>query len=213
MKFAIFVFSLLQASFLQAAIFNVVNGADSVGSNLTLSSPVLLTDTLTLNVTGEVFLQGNGRFGTNAAGVLTTEGSYPVGATFANGAFNFGELLLGNAAVGFHRLFPANAANGLGSAKPPSALSMGPATFASLGFGTNLAAGTVLTFIVSDTQYGDNFGSFTVSGDINSGTPPPPPPAAVAEPSTLGLLSFGCALLGLVRARRQYQLSPSFAKQ
>ena len=105
-------------------------------------------------------------------------------------------------AVGFHRLFPANAANGLGSSKPPSALSMGPATFASLGFGTNLAAGTVLTFVVSDTQYGDNFGSFTVSGDISG-----------SRAVYTWAPDVGCALLGLVRARRQYQSSPSFAKQ
>src|SRR6266699_5733762 len=57
-----------------------VNGTDVFsGPTLTLTSQVAPTDTLTLTANGEVFLQGNGVFGTNPAGVLTTNGSSLIG--------------------------------------------------------------------------------------------------------------------------------------
>jgi hypothetical protein len=176
-----------------------VNGTDVFsGPTLTLTSQVAPTDTLTLTATGQVFLQGNGLFGTNPAGVLTTAGSSPVGASLANGSTSFGSLLFGNSTFGFVQIFLTNAANGLGSPTPPSSLTVTALSFSSLGFNSTMPAGTVLEFRISDTNTVDNFGSFTASGSINTASV-----SGVPEPSSVSMIFIGLAALGGFRYRRR----------
>ena len=93
----------------------------------------------------------------------------------------------------FVQLFPATAANGLGSAIPPSSLTLSNVTLNSLGFISALPSGTVLQFRISDINTFDNGGQFTVSGQIVT--------ADVPEPSA-GLLAIaGIGFLFLIRRR------------
>lgn len=178
-----------------------VPGGGTSGPTIALTSDVAPTDTLTLTARGEIFLQNGNTYGTNAAGVVTTAGTTSKGGTSLNpvDSTNYGSLLLGNAIVGFHQLFPADAANGLGSLNPPSILSFTGATLASLGFGSVMTAGTVLEFRISDTLVNDNSGSFTVNGEFDTAA------AAVPEPATLGLITLGGALWASLRRRSRRQ--------
>ena len=176
-----------------------VHGTDVFsGPTLTLTSAVAPTDILTLTATGEVFLQGAGQYGTNAAGVLTTAGTTGVGGSSANGGTTFGALLFGNSTFGFVQVFLTNAGNGLGSATPPSSLTVAGVSLASLGFNSAMPIGTVLQFLVSDTNTGDNFGSFAVSGSINTiGNN-----AVTPEPGSVAMVLVGLMALGGFRYRR-----------
>lgn len=166
------------------------------GPSFVVPTALSATDRLFLTVTGTVSLQGASRYGTNAAGVVVVAGSQPVGgtSTFNSGpnTFNFGALLLGNATLGFHQLFAADAAAGLGSAAPPTTLTLDGVTLGSI-FGAGLDAGTVLEFRVADINTGDNAGGFSLSQ--NGG------PTTVPEPSTVLLVGSGALLLGLARRR------------
>jgi hypothetical protein len=164
------------------------------GPTFTLTSAVQPTDVLTLTASGQVFLQTAGTaYGTNPAGVVTTAGTTSVGGTSLNGTTNFGSLLLGNSTLGFVQLFPATAANGLGSSTPPSSLTLSSVTLNSVGFISALPSGTVLQFRISDINTFDNGGQFTVSGQIVT--------ADVPEPSA-GLLAIaGIGFLFLIRRR------------
>jgi hypothetical protein len=59
-----------------------------------------------------------------------------------------------------------------------------------------MPSGTVLQFRVSDINTGDNFGSFTVSGSINTDS-------GVPEPSSVAMVLAGLAALGGFRYRRR----------
>lgn len=174
----------------------LVPGTDVfAGPTFTLTSIVQPTDLLSLTAGGQVFLQNGPAYGTNPAGVVTTAGSTGVGGTSLNGGTNFGALLLGNTTLGFFQLFPANAANGLGSLTPPSALTLSGVTMSSIGFSSALPSGTVLEFRISDINTSDNSGQFTVSGQIVT--------SAVPEPSA-GLPAIGgIGLLFLHQRRRR----------
>src|SRR5262245_49616668 len=112
-------------------------GVSTPGPTITLpASGLLPTDTLSLSAAGQVFLQGGNTYGTNAAGVVTTAGTSPVGGSSPNGSTTFGALLLGNTTLGFHQIFATNGANGLGNPTPPSVVSISDATLSSLGFGS-----------------------------------------------------------------------------
>ena len=177
----------------------VVLGTDTFsGPTITLPSTVLPTDTLTLTARGEVFLQvsTNGdanadeeflqavaTYGSNAAGVLTTA---PASTGALNGDAGYMALLLGNSSLGFFQVFPANAANGLGSETPPSLLATS-VLLSSLGFSSPLPAGTVLQFRLPYTDGGNPSGSFTISGSIDKSTVP--------EPRTIAMMLFAALVL------------------
>ena len=197
---AVCAFIIASASLVSAATINfapvTVLGTDvGSGPSIMLTGGAAPTDLFNLVVSGLVDLQGNGVYGTNAAGVIVVAGSSGVGQTLVNGTTNFGSLLIGNSTLGFQQIFPANAANGLGSLTPPSTLS----TTVSVGslFGGSLAPGTSLQFRISDTNTFDNFGQFSLTtlslttADV-SGVP---------EPSTWVLSATALALVLVFRRR------------
>jgi hypothetical protein len=169
-----------------------VNGTDVFsGPSFTVTSDFLGTDTISLNVSGTVEL-ASGNYTTNAAGILTQYS--PVFNSVAGNAFTnsfgekYGALLLGNSTIGFYNLFEPNAANGLGSANPPTNLSLTNISLSSIGFSSGLTDGTVLQFRVSDEDTFNNSSAFTVSGSIDGTT------TAVPEPFTIiGTLIGGTA--------------------
>ncbi|GBL16799.1 hypothetical protein MTo_04124 [Microcystis aeruginosa NIES-1211] len=132
----------------------------------------------------------------NAAGIITqtTQPGFSVGQTIAAGSGATrpgqpsGSLLIGNSTLGFFPLFSANAANGLGSANPPTNLSLSgvplSSIFTNVGF-TGIANGTVLQFRINDINSSDNSGQFVISS--------PPPSTSTPEPSTI----LGLGVLGL----------------
>jgi hypothetical protein len=61
-----------------------------------------------------------------------------------------------------------------------------------------MPAGTVLQFRISDTNTSDNFGSFTVSGSINTASV-----SGVPEPGSISMLLMGLAGFGGFRYRRR----------
>ena len=154
------------------------------GPTFTVSQNFLPSDTLSVNVSGTVDIW-SGTLTMNAAGIITqtTQPGRSVGQTVTGpGGQPFGSLLIGNNTLGFFTLFSADAANGLGSANPPTNLSLSgvplSSIFTNAGF-TGIANGTVLEFRVNDTNSFDNSGQFVITS-----TP---------EPSTI----FGLGLLGL----------------
>ncbi len=185
----------VSGTILSTATFPGQGGVSTAGPTITLpASGLLPTDTLSLSASGEVFLQSGNTYGTNAAGVVTTAGTSPVGGSSLNGATTFGALLLGNTTLGFHQIFATSAANGLGSSTPPHVVSISDATLSSLGFGAPISGGTILQFMISDTFTSDNSGSFTFEGHFNT--------AALPEPATLLLLGSGFIGLRLLRCQR-----------
>jgi hypothetical protein len=65
--------------------------------------------------------------------------------------------------LGTVQVFPANAQNGLGSATPPMSLTSPATSLASLGFSPFIITNPTITFIVADTNYADNGGSFILT--------------------------------------------------
>ncbi len=167
----------------------------SSGPSFTAPTALSASDMAYLSVSGTVCLQSGGYYCTNGAGVVVVAGTSPVGGTSLNGSTNFGSLLLGNNALGFHQLFPADASNGLGSANPPTYLVLN-ATLGSLGFASGIGAGEILEFRLSDTLTTDNSGGFSVqdlSGRVQGEVP---------EPASFALVAAGAAALAALRLRR-----------
>jgi hypothetical protein len=182
-----------------AAIINVgsltVPAINPNGVALSGAATVFGADTLASFTASDLpCLQTGPQYCTNAAGVVVTAGTTGVGGTSTFSGpptFNFGSLLFGNSTLGFVQLFPANAANGLGSANPPTILTFNGASLASLfpAFPVAGIAANQLSFRVADTLYTDNTGNFVIH-------------ELVPEPATFGFLGLGLAALGLWHKRR-----------
>lgn len=106
-----------------------VDALSTTGDSFAYSGTLTQNDTLELTVTGDPCLQ-TGAYCINAAGVVTVAGTSPVGAatTFTGtyggttATWDFGALLMEISGVGAVQIFPADAADGLGSGSPPSSL-------------------------------------------------------------------------------------------
>ncbi len=185
----------VQASVLTIPDLTILAGS-STGVTFTLTGSFTTTDTIDAVVSGTVDLN-NGNYTANAAGIVvapptTNTGTHP-GQTDANTtdpSVPFAALLIGNSTLGFFPLFPADAADGLGSSTPPTNLTVSE-TVGSI-FGAALPSGTVLTLKVSDCTscFADNSGSFVTAL------------ASVPEPATFGSTAL-LLLSGLFVAQRR----------
>ena len=132
--------------------------------------------------------------------MIVVAGTSPVGASTGFGSWTYGALLMQISGVGTVQVWPTNAANGLGSGSPPTGLTLPTTTLAALGFPAFSQANPTITFIVADTNFGDNSESFTLTQAAA--------PAAVAPVPTLAEWSLGALALlvglgGAARARRR----------
>ena len=180
-----------------------VNGGGAGGASFTYTGTLTEADTLNFLVAGNPCLQPGNTFCTNGGGVLVTAGSTPVGgsASFSgtvgtvagsNGTWTLGALLLSITGVGTRQLFPADASTGLGSATPPTTLTLDPTSLSALGFGSFSAVNPTLTFVVADTNYADNTSAFDLRQLSSTSTP---------EPSTMGMVALACGLAALRAVR------------
>ncbi len=181
---------------------STVSALSSTGLPLSGGGKFLSTDLFSLTVSGTPNFNTSNSFITNAAGVLTQPYSFaplPTGGSFtAPDGRAVGALLIGNSTIGFFQLFPTNAANGSGSANPPTNFSFTDVTLGSI-FGTALdtTITSSLSLIANDSDYSDNSGAYNVSGSIVD------PATAVPEPLTIiGTLVSGTAA---VRMRKKLQ--------
>ncbi|MEZ5605692.1 MAG: IPTL-CTERM sorting domain-containing protein [Burkholderiaceae bacterium] len=214
LKIATLVCTALAAVAAQAAPINLpggtlaVPGTSSTGASFTYSGTLTQADTLALSQSGNACLQSGSTYCTNGAGVITVAGSHPVGATttFAGpaglipaGTWNYGALLMIISGVGTVQIWPANAGNGLGSATPPTSLTLAATPLSALGFPAFSQVNPTITFVVADTVFTDNSGDVTLSQ---------PSPLAVAPVPTLAEWSLAAlavlvGLSGLALSRRR----------
>lgn len=173
-----------------------VSSTSATGTSFTYSGVLTQAATIGVSTSGLPCLQ-NGAYCVNGAGVVVTAGTTGVGgvSTFSGTFFGstrtwtYGSLAIGISGVGAAEVFPVNASTGLGSGSPPTAVTLTPATLASLGFGTFSVTNPTITFFLADSLYTDNSGSFTVS--------PAGGVSATPVPSTLLLSLAGLAALSL----------------
>ncbi|HLJ17085.1 MAG TPA: PEP-CTERM sorting domain-containing protein [Bryobacteraceae bacterium] len=143
-------------------------------------------------------LQAGPQYCTNGGGIVTVAGTTGIGgtSTFSGtfngtaGTWNYGSLIMEISGEGAVQVFAANAADGLGSATPPTGLTLAATPLSGLGFGSfTSAANPTVTFLMADTLYTDNTRQFVLSQ------------ASVPEPSSIWLL--GSALVGLAAFGRR----------
>ena len=178
----------------------VIPGTSSVGASFTYTGTLTQADTIAFSQTGNPCLQSGNTYCVNGAGVIVVAGTSPVGASTGFGSWTYGALLMQISGVGTVQVWPTNAANGLGSGSPPTGLTLPTTTLAALGFPAFSQANPTITFIVADTNFGDNSESFTLTQAAA--------PAAVAPVPTLAEWSLGALALlvglgGAARARRR----------
>lgn len=174
-----------------------VPAVNPAGVSFTFSGTLTQADTIAFAQTGDPCLQSGPVYCTNGAGVVTTAGTSPVGAaTTFSGTFggttatwDFGALLLEISGVGTVQVFPATAANGLGSATPPASLTRATASLSTLGFPNFSVVNPTITFVLADTLYTDNSGSFTLTQ------------SSVPEPASLFFVALGSLMAALIGRR------------
>ena len=173
-----------------------VPGLSTTGVSFTFTGTLTQNETPALTQTGDSCLQSPPSYCTKGAGAVTVAGTSPVGAaTTFTGTFggttaswDFGALLLEISGQGTVQIFPANAANGLGSATPPLSLTLSSTSLSALGFPAFSTVNPTITFIMADNNYPDNSGQFLLT--------------QVPEPATGGMVGLlVCALAGCVRRR------------
>jgi hypothetical protein len=177
-----------------------VSSLTGAGVSFTYTGTLTQNDTLALTQTGDPCLQSPPSYCTNGAGVVTVAGSSPVGAaTTFSGTFggttatwDFGSLLLEISGAGTVQIFPADAANGLGSSTPPLSLTLPSTSLSSLGFSAFSQVNPTITFVLADNLYTDNSGQFTLTQAPATQTP---------EPATAGLVGILICALGWFRRR------------
>lgn len=183
------------------------------GVSSTLSGSLTAASTISLSVSGTGCLQGGGVYCTNAAGIVVVAGSSPIGAATAfsgtigvtTTTWTYGVLTMTINSIATVPLFPVNGANGLGSASPPTTLSLNNVSLGSLGFPSNLnVTNPTVTFAIADSNYPDNSNSMTASGSFTTAA------TAVGAPalSDAGLAALALLLLAatvvLLRQRDAY---------
>lgn len=187
----------------------VIPGTSPAGASFTYTGTLTQADTIAFSQTGNPCLQSGNTYCVNGAGVIVVAGSSPVGAannfsgpsgSIPAGSWTYGALLMQISGVGTVQIWPANATNGLGSGTPPTGLTLSATTLSALGFPAFSQANPTITFIVADTNFGDNSESFTLTQAAA--------PAAVAPVPTLAEWSLGALALlvglgGAARARRR----------
>jgi hypothetical protein len=137
------------------------------GPSFVVSGNFTELDTLSLTATGTVDL-ASGLFNTNAAGIVvapatTNTGAHP-GEVTLSGGIPYAALLIGNDTLGFHPVFPADAANGLGDGTPPTSVTINNVPLATIfGGPVSIPTGTILEFRVNDINTGDNSGAFVLA--------------------------------------------------
>jgi len=178
-----------------------VDALSTTGVSFGYVGTLTQNDTLELTVTGDPCLQSGPAYCVNAAGIVTVAGTAAVGAatTFSgafggtSGTWDFGALLMEISGTSTVQVFPADAADGLGSGSPPSSLTLPLTTLSALGFPAFDEVNPTITFILADNLYPDNSGQFNLSQA----------PSQVPEPTTGGVVGvLVCALAGIVRRRR-----------
>jgi len=174
-----------------------VDALSTTGVSFGYVGTLTQNDTLELTVTGDPCLQSGPAYCVNGAGVVTVAGTSPVGdaTTFSGtfggttGTWDFGALLMEISGTSTVQIFPADAADGLGSGSPPLSLTLPLTTLSALGFPAFNEVDPTITFILADNLYTDNSGQFNLS--------------QVPEPTTAGFMGvLVCALAGVVRRRR-----------
>jgi len=178
-----------------------VDALSTTGVSFTYAGTLTQNDTLELTVSGDPCLQSGPGYCVNGAGVVIVPGTSGVGAatTFSDtfggtsGTWNFGALLMEISGTSTVQIFPADAADGLGSGSPPTSLTLPVTTLSALGFPTFNEVDPTITFILADNLYTDNSGQFNLSQSTSQ----------VPEPTSVGVVGvLVCALAGVVRRRR-----------
>lgn len=161
-----------------------VPGTSATGASFVYSGTLTDADTIAFTESGNPCLQTSGTgYCVNGAGVLTvaaTVGVTPVGgsSTFAGpsgiipaGTWTYGALLMQVSGVGTVQIFPTDAAHGLGSATPPASLTLPATPLSALGFPAFTQANPTITFVVADTDFADNGGTFALAQPLSSPVP------------------------------------------
>jgi hypothetical protein len=172
-----------------------VPSLNPAGVSFTYSGTLTQADTIAFTQSGDPCLQGSGSPGaycTNGAGVVVVAGTGAVGSasTFGGtfgptmGTWDLGALLMEVSTVATVQIFPADAADGLGSATPPLGLTLPPTSLSALGFSAFSVVDPTITFYVADDLYTDNSGQFTLT--------------QAPEPASIWLVTAALAI-GLIR--------------
>ena len=150
-----------------------IPASSATGSSFTFSGTLTDNDTIDLVLGGAGCLQTGGTaYCTNGAGVLTVPGGGFTAGQTATGSmsvggytktYDYGAVIMVISGVGAVQIFPANAANGLGSGAPTTSLWLSTTSLSALGFPHFSATNPTISFIIADDNRADNGGSITLT--------------------------------------------------